>query len=194
METLVTITIFTIIMAGTSFLLRNIYVTSGQQNLSLDTIDRARVATFNFANEIRNASGGNDGSYPLGQASTSQIIFYTAYGAVGTNVNRIRYYIASSTLYKGVITPTGSPLTYTGSEKITSVLPNVLSSSSPIFYYYDGNYAGTSSPLAQPVNLNQVKFVQIKMVINNQDRRNSTSTFIVTTGSTMRNLKTNLGN
>ena len=194
-ETLVTIGIFVILMAGITLLFKNIYVTSGQQNLSLDTIDKARITTFNFTNEIRNAQSGSNGSFSLNQATASQIIFFSTYGASGTNVNRLRYYIANSTLYKGVIVPSGTPATYnTANEIITSVLPNVLSSTSPLFYYYDGNYAGTSTPLADPINVNQVKFVQMNLIITNQDTRNSTSTFKITAGGTIRNLKNNLGN
>ena len=194
-ETLVTIFIFTIIMIGTTMLAKAIFSTSNQQNLALDIVDRARLAIAGFTNEIRNSTSGNDGSFALNQASDSQIIFYSTYGATGTKVNRIRYFISGTTLYKGIIVPTGTPLVYnSASEATTTVITGIASTTAPLFYYYDSNYAGTSTPLSQPVNLNNVKFVKINLILQTQDVRNSTTTFSIAVGATIRNLKTNLGN
>lgn len=195
-ETLSTIFIFSIIMVGTTLLLRNIFISGGQQPLALDVVDRARIVIYNFTNELRNATPGNDGSYPLNQANNSQIIFYSTYGsATSTQINKIRYYVSETTLYKGIITPSGNPLTYNpASEKSTILITNLSNTTTPIFYYYDGNYAGTSTPLTQPINVNNVKFVTINLILPTQDSRNSTTTFTITAGGTIRNLKTNLGN
>ncbi len=191
-ETLVTVAIFTIIMAGITLMLKEIFYTSTQQTLQVDNVDRARQDLFTFTNEVRNAAYGNDGSYPFNQASTSQIIFFSSFGASGTNVNRIRYFVASSTLYKGIIVPTGSPLGYTSAEKILPILTSLASTT--IFSYFDGAFTGTSSPLSQPVNLNNVKFIKVNLPVIDQGLRNSTTTFLVSGGATMRNLKINLGN
>ena len=188
-EALVAVTIFTMLMVGVTLMLKDVFYTFTQKSLALDNIDSARSVSFAFTNEIRNAAYGVDGSYPLNQASTSQIIFFSTYGASGNNVNKIRYYIATSTLYKGVTVPTGSSY---GSEATSSILTGL--STTTIFSYYDGNYAGTSTPLSQPVNLNNIKFVQINLVVTKQDVRNATTTFFVSAGSAMRNLKINLGN
>ena len=190
-ETLVTVSIFLLLTGGITLMLKYVFYTFNQQSLSLDSADSARLALFTFSNEIRNATNGIDGSYPLNQASTSQIIFFSTYGS-GNNVNRIRYYITNSTLYKGVIVPTGIPLSYGSIEATSSVLTGLVSTS--IFSYFDGNYAGTSTPLAQPVNVNNVKFVQINLTLTKQDIRNATTTFLVSGGAAIRNLKTNLGN
>ncbi|MDD5318253.1 MAG: prepilin-type N-terminal cleavage/methylation domain-containing protein [Candidatus Pacebacteria bacterium] len=194
-ETLVTIFVFLILMSGASLLFKEIYSGSSQKNLALNNIDQARLAEFNFINEVRDATPGNDGSYPVNQADNSTLVLYTSYGASGNAVNRVRYYVSGATLYKGVIIPSGNPLTYnSASEKITAVQSALANGNVPVFYYYDSNYAGTSSPLVPPINLNQVKYVQINLVISSQDQRNGTTTFSVQAGSTIRSLKTNLGN
>jgi len=196
METLVTIFIFSIIMAGTTLLLQNILKSGTQQPLALDTIDQARIAVFNFTNELRNATSGNDGSYPLSLTGDSQIILFSTYGsATSTIVNRIRYYVSGTTLYKGVVVPSGSPLSYNIlSEKTTTVVTNLSNASTPVFYYYDGSYTGTAAPLAQPINVTNVKFVAMNLILPTQDVRGATTTFKITSGGTIRNLKTNLGN
>ncbi len=190
-----TVFVFTILMAGASALFISIFRTSTQQSLVIDTADQARKVVFNFTNELRSASSGNEGSYPLNLASTSQIIIFSSYGAVGQNIHRIRYFVATSTLYKGVVVPTGNPLVYNlGSEKVVAVQKGLANGSVPVFYYYDGNYGGTSTPLSQPVNINQVKFVKMNLVLLKQDTKNATTTYPISAGGSIRNLKTNLGN
>jgi prepilin-type N-terminal cleavage/methylation domain-containing protein len=194
-ETLVAIFVFSIIMLGTTLLMQNIIKSSTQQPLALDAVDQSRIIIFNFTNELRNATVGNDGSYPLGLANDSQITFYSTYGSTGsTKMNKIRYYVTGTTLYKGVTAPSGSPLNYNGTEKVTALITNLANGSVPVFYYYDGSYTGTSTPLAQPINVNNVKFVSMNLVVPTQDSRGSATTFTIKAGGTIRNLKNNLGN
>lgn len=194
-ETLVTIFIFSIIMAGATLLLKEIFINGKQRPLALDVVDQARIAIFNFTNELRNAAAGNDGSYPLNQAGDSEIILYSTYGSTNSaHINRIRYYVSGTKLYKGVTIPSGNPLTYnTASEKTTTIITNLSNGSTPVFYYYDGNYTGTSTPLTQPINVNNVKFATINLTLPKLDDRNATTTFTISAGSTIRNLKDNLG-
>lgn len=195
-ETMATIFIFSIIMVGTTLLLQNIFKSGKQQPLALDTTDQARIAMFNFTNELRNATAGNDGSYPLNLTNNSQVILYSTYGSpANTIVNRIRYYVSGTTLYKGVTTPSGNPLSYNiAAEKSSIVITNLGNATTPVFYYYDGNYIGTNAPLAQPINVNNVKYVALNLILPKQDSRGDTTTFNITGGGTLRNLKTNLGN
>ena len=195
LEAVMTIFISTFLMAAVTTLFINLFKTSRQQSIVIDTVDQARKVVFNFASELRAATIGNEGAYPLNLASTTEIIVYTASGAQGQNINRVRYFLNNSVLYKGIVIPSGNPLTYNiGTEKITVVQRGVANGNTPLFYYYDGNYGGTTTPLAQPVNINQVRFVKINMVLLKQEVRNSASTYTITAGGAIRNLKSNLGN
>lgn len=193
-EILVAMAIFLIIMLGASKMLNDIFINLNQGVLSLDSIDQARWSATEFTNEIRDAATGSDGSFPLNQAGDSQIIFYTNFGANGSMVERVRYYISGSALYKGITFPSGSPLVYNlSSESTSKVLGGVYNLNSPLFYYYDENYNGYSSPLAQPINLNQVRFVKMNLIITSQTTQNSTGTFSISSGAAIRNIKDNLG-
>lgn len=195
METIVTIFIFTIISLGASMIIKNIIVSSKQFKLSIENIDSSRLVAFNFTNELRSASVGVDGSYPITLASSSQIIFYSSYGNSSGLVNKIRYYISGEELKKGITEPSGNPLIYNpSSEIISTVETGIKNENIPLFYYYDSNYSGSESALSQPVNINSINYVKINMLILKQSLRNSTTTFIINTGSSIRNLKTNLGN
>lgn len=195
-EVIVTIAIYGLIMVGVSTVLVTLLQQQDIRRVALDSVDQTRTTGKSFTNEIRNAQTGNDGSYTLAQASTTQIIFFTSYGSPSANtIDRVRYFVSSSTLYKGVIIPTGSPLAYnTVSETITPIVSNLIATTTPVFAYYDSSYAGTSSPLAQPVNLTKVRFVQMSVTVLEQNTRTSTTTYTFTAGATIRSLKTNLGN
>ena len=194
-EVIIAISLFAVLLFATVDLFLNIFKNPRQEILSLDSIDRARTVTTNFSNELRNAATGNEGSYPLGQADNSQIIFYSSTGGNGTTINRIRYYLANNNLYKGVVVPSGNPLTYnSSSETITTLMTGLGNFTSPLFYYYDGNYNGSGPQLSPPININQVKFVRINLFVPRRLTAKDTSTFLVTAGVTIRNLKNNLGN
>jgi len=195
-ETLVTVAIFGLVMVASGELLRVIFMNSTTSPNALNAVDQAESSATTFVNQVRDASYGNDGSFPLNQASTTQIIFFSPYGSAGsTTVNRIRYFLATSTLYEGVTAPSGSPASYnTANEKITALANNVSVSTSSMFYYYAGSYAGTSTPLSQPVNVNQVTYIRMNFSVQLLEVRGATSTSYISTGAAIRNLKTNLGN
>lgn len=194
-ETIVTIAIFSILAIGVNALFTHIFSGSRDRLNSIDQIDQSRLAITKFLNEIRVASLGADGSYPIGLANDSEIIFYSRYGQNSDAVAKIRYFVATSTLYKSLTTPTENPATYPASnEKIYTVQKNLASSTAKIFYYYDGDYDGSTAPLSQPVNVNDIKFVRIELNILKMDSRNATTTFQVGAGASIRNLKNNLGN
>lgn len=194
-ETMTVIAISTLLLAGVSTLFVSVFKTPTQQLLSADNVDQARKVLASFTNEMRNAMPGNDGSYQLNEAGDSQIIFYSNYGTSTSKVYRIRYYISGTTLYKGVVTPAGSPLTYNlGSEVVNPVQYHLSNGVTPVFYYYGDTYNGTTDSLAQPVNLTQVKFVKINLIVLRNNSASDTNTFNVSGGTTIRSLKTNLGN
>jgi prepilin-type N-terminal cleavage/methylation domain-containing protein len=197
-EMLIVIFISTLLVLGVSTLVITIIKTSRQQIRSTGDIFQSTLTAANFANELRNMSIGNDGSYQINQAGDTQLIFYSSFGASGLAVNRIRYYLATTStttiLYKGVVTPTGSPLTYNlGLEVVRTIQTDIASGTTKIFYYYDGNYNGSTTPLTQPVNVTGVKFISLSMSVVSQPEL-STTTYPITIGATLRNLKNNLGN
>lgn len=195
-EIMVALSIFVILMLAIAPLLMSLLSNPKQQLASMDNIDQARLISSSFTNELRNAVMGSDGSFALVQAGDSQIIFYSSFtGGSAVEVNRIRYYILDGILYKGIIQPSGSPLVYNlSSEVVRPVISGLTNGLNPIFYYYDGNYDGGTVALAQPVNINQVKFARINLLIPNKIISDSTSSFLITAGATIRALKDNLGN
>jgi len=196
MEVIISVAILTVIIVFVSSMLTVIFDYSKQGLLAMDNIDQARTISSTFVNEIRDATPGNDGSYPLNKATASEIIFYTNYKTSSSAiVNRVRYFISNNKLYKGTVIPTGSPLSYNlSSESVKLIQSDIRNASTPLFYYYDGDYDGTTSALTQPVNINQVRFARINLMVLTQTKKGDSSVFTVTTGATIRSIKDNLGN
>lgn len=191
-ETVVTIGIFATLSIGVTLLVRDVFMHSRQQTIALSNIDQARTVASRFVNELRNANYGSDGSYALNTAGAQEIVFFTTYPN-RENPVRIRYYLSGTDLYKGVTTPTGTPLTYnTQNEVISLVQKDVQNGTNPIFYYYDGDYTGSTPALSQPVNVNYPTYITINLDILTQDDRGASTTFTVSTGALIRSLKTNL--
>jgi len=194
-EVLVTMSIFVVLIFGVSAILNDIFVNSSQELLSMNNIDQARSVLSAFTNEIRNASVGSDGAYPINLAGDSEIIFFSNFKTINSAVARIRYYILDDVLYKGIVLPTGSPLRYNlSSELVRPVVTGLSHQSTPIFYYYDGDYSGGSDPLFQPVNINRIRYIKISLKVLNQITQNDTSAFLIEAGTTIRSVKDNLGN
>ena len=195
-EVLITIAVYSLIMIGVAALMLAMFSQSDIRLAALNTVDQVRITGMQFANEVRDAQTGSDGSYALAEANTSEIIMFSPYGAPSTTtVRRIRYFLQGSTLYKGIVTPSGSPLSYNlANEVVTPVISNVVATSSPAFTYYNGTYAGTSTPLTQPINLTQVRYIQLNLTLQQQETRAASSSFIFTAGASIRSLKSNLGN
>lgn len=141
--------------------------------------------------ELRTASPANTGAYLLAEAATSSITFYSDMNNDGVR-DRIRYFLSGTSLKKGVIVPTGSPLVYVvANEKLQTMADNIINGTTTIFSYYDSNYTGTSSPLSTPVDISRVRLVGINIGIDPNPNRPLAPIWL-TSSVMIRNLKDNL--
>jgi prepilin-type N-terminal cleavage/methylation domain-containing protein len=188
-EVLAAVFVFGLISAG----IMTVYMsTSKYRQIIFDQLAgqaEGRKAVQDFINDIRTANYSSTGAYPLVNANTSSIIFYSDVDG-DTFRERVRYFLASSTLKRGLIKPAGTPLAYvTSSEILTDEVHDVFNTSS-VFYYYDQNYTGTSTPLTQPVNVSNVRLIEIRLRIE-KDPIKSPVPLYVQTKTEIRNLKAN---
>jgi len=194
-EVIISVSVGILLMLVAADLLVSVVSNPTSQMASLDSIEQAKTVVSVFVDELRSSAVGNDGSYPVTLAQENEIIFYSKFRTTGNAVNRVRYYFSDGVLYKGTTIPTGLPLSYDlDSEVVRPVVTNVLNQGSPVFYYYDGNYNGSGQELSQPVNINQIRFAKINLIMENLTSKQSQSTFPISGGAAIRNLKDNLGN
>lgn len=190
-EVLVSIAIFVLIGLAVSSFGRDIFfINSGLQNNLSAQLDGRKILK-RFVTELRSASPSSLGSYPIEQAATSSFVFYSNIDT-DSYKERLRYYLSGKTLYRGVIKPSGNPLTYSSaSEKVEIIIRDVANSTStPIFEYFDDNFTGTSSPLTYPISIADIRLVRATVVID-KDSNRPPGPITITTQGTPRNLKDN---
>jgi len=111
----------------------NIYVV-----FNLGKINEIRSTLTEIEKELKSMEPSNIGNYPIEEVSSTNIIFYSDIDNDGL-VERIRYFLDKDKLNKGVVSPSGNPLTYNLSqEKIKTVLDGI-SFPYQIFTFYDEN-------------------------------------------------------
>lgn len=143
-----------------------------------------------LSSEIRSMTPSDMGAYPIAEAGTSTLIFYTNADS-DPQKERVHYFLDGKTLKKGTLKPTGSPLTYTGTETVKELAHNIANGSSAIFSYYDENYDGSSDSLSQPIDLPLVRLIKAELIIDENPLK-LPPPLSFTTQVSIRNLKDNL--
>lgn len=139
--------------------------------------------------ELRSISQSSVGGYPIESASTSSLTFFSDIDRDGL-FERVRYFLATSTLRKGVVRPTGTPLAYvTSTEIVTSVIPNIIPTGN-LFSYYGDMATSTTNPLSSPIDVSAIRIVRMSLTA---DVSTSTSPKPTTMDATItiRNLRSN---
>ncbi|OGH91477.1 MAG: hypothetical protein A2534_00525 [Candidatus Magasanikbacteria bacterium RIFOXYD2_FULL_39_9] len=188
-EVLVTIGIFSFLVVG----ITSLFLTSWKYNRivweQLKTQNEGRKVTRDFVNELRITSLSSVGAYPIESASSTEIVFYGNIDS-DTYKERIRYFLSGRTLKRGVIEPSGSPLTYDSANEVIVELAHDLITSTPPFSYYDSDYSGSEAPLSSPVDVTQIRVVGISLTLE-EDPNASPVPFYIESKVMVRNLKDN---
>jgi prepilin-type N-terminal cleavage/methylation domain-containing protein len=185
-EVMVSIAIFVIGIGAVFMVASNLYTTNSfimQQSMA---IGEARTGIEVMMKEIREAKNGQDGSYVLEMANDYEFIFYSDIDN-DQQTERVRYFLQSNNLKRGIVDPTGYPAQYILSTEKTSIIAAYIRNLPPIFRYYDGN----GSELPAPARLKDTKTMMLYVVINIDPLR-PPQDFVLESYVQLRNLKTNL--
>lgn len=146
-----------------------------------------------MTSEIRAAEPSAAGAYPIVAAATSSLSFYTDVNDTG-KADYVSYYLASGTIYRVVIAPTGTPPTYPTSTAITyDMIDNVsLATSTPLFSYYDTSYTGSGASMSSPIAVGSIRLVSVAFISQtNQNPASPPTPQYFSNLIDMRNLDTN---
>lgn len=195
-EAIVAIGIVSVIALGMVIFQITVMRTTATVQSGLLSQQQIRKTFAQFTKEVRSAVQAPTGAPAIFQAGTSSLIFYANVDA-DVDVERIQYYLgttspsASTTLYKRIINPVAG--VYSNTNSLVSIMVDKIkvSTSTPIFYYYDSNYTGTTSALAQPVTVTAVRTVKLSLPVDPNAAR-SPIFQVYTTQVSLRNLKDNL--
>lgn len=147
-------------------------------------IEEANRSLETLARELRTARASEQGSYLLASMSAQEIIFYSDIDYDGKS-ERVRYFKDGVMFKKGVIEPTGNPVTYpSNTEKVKIITEFLRNDTIPVFTYFNGNKQTTTNP-------SLVRLVQIYVRLN-QRENNAQSDYVLQTDAHIRTLKDNL--
>lgn len=195
-EAIVAIGIVSVIALGMVIFQITVMRTTATVQSGLLSQQQIRKTFAQFTKEVRSAVQAPTGAPAIFQAGTSSLIFYANVDA-DVDVERIQYYLgttspsASTTLYKRIINPVAG--VYSNTNSLVSIMVDKIkvSTSTPIFYYYDSNYTGTTSALTQPVTITAVRTVKLSLPVDPNAARSPVFQ-VYTTQVSLRNLKDNL--
>lgn len=188
-------TIVVIAILGIVIVLSSQFINSGYRLFFISrdeaaTMDQMRTTLEKTAKEIRLAETGNNGAYPIEQATASSLTIYANVDG-DSNRERIRYFLDGTTLKRGIIEPTGGAVPqYLPQNEIISILAKNIRNTD-IFSYYDKNYNGTTAALTFPVAISSVRLVHLKFVVD-VDPNKLPAAQSAETSVSLRNLKDNL--
>jgi len=160
---------------------------------TLYTVENANASLQTLVNELRNAHQSETGAFPLEEATSDQVIFYTNTDN-DPETERIRYFFTEGELRKGIIEPTGFPVSYPQeNEKVKTVAQFIQPSSQPFFTYYNQGWPTdqTNNPLSSPAPVGEVTLVKISTRINATPARPE-GEMTLESAVQIRSLKTNL--
>jgi prepilin-type N-terminal cleavage/methylation domain-containing protein len=186
-EMMVVIAILTVVGISLIGMISYVYKTNTFVFQESTATDNARRGIEYAFENLREATYGADGSYPIAAAATPTITFYADVDSDGT-VEKIRYYLSNGNLYRGVANPAGSPPSYTGQPELTTTVASYVQNgtSTPIFHYYDD----TGAELASPFDVSKIASVSVVIGID-VDTKRAPITFTLIGSATLRNLRSN---
>jgi len=192
-ETIVTITIFSLIMGVISGVVVMLYRTQSYTWQQSRAIGEARKGIEIMIKEIRKARYGDDGSYPIELADDDKFVFFSDIDKDEVT-EWVRYSIdkENNIFKKEVVDPEGDPIRYpdpeTEPEKVEIYNISRYVQNDLVFTYYNGNHELLE---LHPARLKDTKLMHLFLEINvNPDR--SPQPFILESNVQIRNLKTNL--
>lgn len=153
-----------------------------EQTSAVDSANRGLDRAYT---SVREASYGEDGSYPVASAATSTVTFYSDVDSDGP-VEMVRLYLSGETLYRGVTNAAGNPPTYVGqTEAVTTISTAVKNATStPLFRYY--NVSGVE--LTGTIDITQVRSVRTRIDVDLNPSRAPNIVTLERT-ATLRNLR-----
>lgn len=159
--------------------------------LQANSNETARVQLKRIAREMRQVRYADTGAYPLVQMLPQKMVFYANIDS-DSAIERVRYELSGTNLIRGVLKPSGNPLTYNDQNEVSTIATrSIRNGSDPIFLYYNGNYPVDTTPL-NPADVTDVKYVQFRLLIDFDPTKDPDAVEVVSQVQ-LRNLKTNLG-
>lgn len=158
LETALSISILIFIFFSLFFLVINVSNLSSFSLLQTGTEGRVLLNLKIMEKELKSMETSNLGGYPIEEASSTKIVFYSDIDNDNL-IEKISYSLIEEKLEKKVIKPTGNPLTYNENfAQISYVLDNLITPQK-LFSFYDNNFEETN-------DISKIRLIKIDIKIN----------------------------
>jgi len=162
-ETLVVMALFTGIMTLVLYFSLDLGQFALQFRQDLQTKQDLQLAVNTMVSELRSIAPAANGGYPLEAVNATSVTFFVDADKNGT-VDRVRYFLSTSTLKRGLVRPTSTPATYqTSTEQVSILLNNVLAGS---FWFFDSAYTGSQASMTLPILIENVRAVRFAVTVD----------------------------
>lgn len=184
-EMLVTLAIFSIVMIAIVESVQFFYRANTSSIEQAYQLNSARRGIEFMVRDLREASHGDDGSYPLLTIGSTTVTFFSDTDKDDV-VERIHYELSGTTLTRNVTDSSGVPPAYSGAGVTTVVSTHVrnLEEGVPIFTFYGAG----GSEVTNYADVDDVRSVTANLVVNIQPLR-APEEFTLRSSATLRNLR-----
>lgn len=186
--------ILTVILAGAlltlQFILSQNQIVVWRNYISINEANNNLTA---LVREARAARNGENGAFAIETADDFEFSFYSDYDFDG-QAEKVRYFLSGSNFSKGVIEPSGFPVSYPpAQEKVKVLSENVRNATIPLFYYYNNDWPSDTSgnPLSTPASPSDVKLIRIFIRLNTTPNKPDKD-YLLESNTQVRMLKENL--
>lgn len=185
LETVVSIGLVAVIMTVVVTSVLFFYRSNASSLEQAYQIDNARRGVEFLVRDLREATTGDDGSYPLVAIATTSITFFSDTD-LDQDVEKITYALSGTTFSRTELNPSGNPLAYTGSGTTSpvSLFVRNIDSGQPVFRYYDQDGVEITDFTA----FGRVRFVSITLAVNILPGRGPNE-FTLRSSAALRNLR-----
>jgi hypothetical protein len=166
MEILIVAAILVVVLSAGYVFQANVFKNSATARSILEAEGELRRTLTLLSAELRQVAPANTGSYAIASAASSSLIFFSDTDGDGLR-ERVRYFLVDNDLKRGIIKPSGSPYGYDeDDEVIKTMVCNLVMGEQNIFDYYNGE----TEILAEPVDIAQIRMVDITLIVEDNPR------------------------
>lgn len=184
-ETLVTTAILGVVGIALSSLIMFFYRSNAYLLEQTSAVDSATRGITTAHRDLREASYGEDGAYPITSAASTTITFFSDVDGDGP-VEKVRLYLSGGTLYRAVTNAAGNPPSYSGQSEVVNTLATAVVNTDalPLLRYY--NSAGAE--LTGTIDLAAIRSVRIQLRTDLNPQR-APNVVLLERTATLRNLR-----
>ncbi len=113
---------------------------------------------------IREAAYASDGAYPIISLANNEIRFYAHVNEQSPYVQKVRFYVSTTSLMQAITEPSGDPPAYGATETVSKLADYVrnIALATSTFTYYDENGAR----MTDLTRIGSVRFVTMNVIVD----------------------------